>query len=300
MNSVALQAADGAAAAVRAPAKVNLALHVTGRRADGYHGLDTLVVFTEFSDRLTIEPADTDHFSVSGPFAAPLGAGSANLVTQARDLLRREAGALDAPPVRIKLEKNIPVASGVGGGSSDAAATLLSLDRLWSLGLGMDGLSRIGLALGADVPMCLRAAPLLAQGLGEAIAPVLSLPALHLVLVNPGVPVETRHVFAALTRRDNAPLPALPPAAGFAALIAWLGSTRNDLQAAAVALVPEIDVALKLLEHSGAAFARMSGSGATCFGLFADAQAAKRAEEAIRKAHAGWFAVATTSGGSEG
>lgn len=278
-----------------APAKINLALHVTGRRADGYHLLDSLAVFTRFGDRLQIEPAERDAFSVSGPFAAGVPVDADNLVMRARDALRREAGLQRTPPVAIRLEKNLPIASGVGGGSSDAAATLNGLSQLWKLGIDEAGLARIGLTLGADLPMCLEAKPLVARGIGDQLSPLAGFPALALVLVNPGVAVSTPEVFKALARRDNEALPPLPKRLDFHGIRNWLETTRNDLEPAARSIQPAIGEALKALKKADAAFARMSGSGATCFGLFETGNVAKRAAIEIRGRHPGWFVAATRS-----
>jgi len=275
-----------------APAKVNLALHVTGRRTDGYHFLDTLAVFTDFGDQVLVESDGSDRFLVSGPFAAAVPSGPDNLVTCARDLVRRIA-TRPCPPVRITLEKNIPAASGLGGGSSDAAATLRALDRHWQLGLGEQRLRDTALVLGADLPMCLAARPVRASGIGEILEPVSKLPALDMVLINPGIEVATPAVFAALERRDSNPLPAPPHSLSRTALLDWLASTRNDLEAPARSIAPDIGTVLSALRESGASFARMSGSGATCFGLFADAASAAHATAAIAKQQPGWFAIAT-------
>ncbi|TJW58412.1 MAG: 4-(cytidine 5'-diphospho)-2-C-methyl-D-erythritol kinase [Mesorhizobium sp.] len=278
-----------------APAKINLALHVTGRRDDGYHLIESLAVFTRFGDRLEIEPAEQDEFSVSGRYAAGLPLDDGNLVVKARDALRREAGAQRTPPVAIRLEKNLPVASGVGGGSSDAAAALNGLARLWKLDIDDISLARIGLSLGADLPMCLKSKPLVARGIGDEVSPLSAFPALGLVLVNPGVAVSTPEVFNALSRRDNAALPPLPRRLDFHAIRNWLETTRNDLEGAASSIEPAVGEALKALKRADAAFARMSGSGATCFGLFETGNVAKRAAIAIRARHPDWFVAATRS-----
>lgn len=276
---------------VLAPAKINLALHVTGRRPDGYHLLDTLVAFTRFGDRLTVEKADSDGFSVSGPFAAAVPPGDDNLVLRAVSSLRAAAGG--ASPVSIRLEKNLPVASGVGGGSSDAAATLRALTGLWDLDIGADELARIGLGLGADVPMCLAARPLTARGIGEEIAEVTGFPPVGTVIVNPGKAVATADIFSALRRRDGSALPPLPSRLDFHSLCNWLETTRNDLEAPAREQEPAIDATLKALRKAGAHFSRMSGSGATCYGLFESGNLAKRAAAAIRERQPGWFVAAT-------
>jgi 4-diphosphocytidyl-2-C-methyl-D-erythritol kinase len=267
---------------LRAPAKINLALHVTGRRADGYHLLDSLVVFTRFGDELEIATAAADSFEVEGPFARGVPTDAGNLVIKARDAVRATHGA--GEPLALRLTKNLPPASGIGGGSSDAAACLAGMS-------GDDGLAEIGLKLGADVPMCLAAEPLRARGIGERIELLPDFPALSLVLANPGIEVPTSEIFRRLPSPDNAPLPGFPEGD----VIGWLRATRNDLQAPAIAYAPEIGECLDMLERSGAAFARMSGSGATCFGVFADDGAAERAAERMRAAKGSWFVVATQS-----
>lgn len=292
MNATDAEAEAFVATVEAAPAKINLALHVTGRRADGYHLIDSAVTFTRFGDRIGVEEAPIDGFSTIGPYAHLIPAGADNLVLRARDLLRGLASSA-CPPVRIMLDKNLPPASGIGGGSSDAAATLRALDRHWQLDLGETRLRDAALSLGADLPMCLAARPLRASGIGERLEPVDAMPALDMVLVNPGVEVATPAVFAALARRDCAPLPALPRSLSRTSLLDWLALTRNDLEAAATTIAPAIGEALAALEEAGAAFARMSGSGATCFGLFEGAAAAARAAKAISAAHPGWFVTAT-------
>ncbi|RWX62558.1 4-(cytidine 5'-diphospho)-2-C-methyl-D-erythritol kinase [Mesorhizobium sp. M4B.F.Ca.ET.089.01.1.1] len=278
-----------------APAKINLALHVTGRRADGYHLLESLAVFTRFGDRVEIEPTETDRLSISGKYAPAVPADDSNLVVKAREALRREAGSLDTQPVAINLEKNLPVASGVGGGSSDAAAVLRGLVQTWRLDIDDAELARIGLSLGADVPMCLAARPLIARGVGDEISAVEGFPALALVLVNPGIAVSTPEVFKALASRDNEALPPLPGKLDFHTIRNWLEATRNDLEPAARAIQPAIGEALKALRKADAGFARMSGSGATCFGLFETGNVAKRAALDIRRRHPDWFVAATRS-----
>lgn len=276
-----------------APAKVNLALHVTGRRADGYHLLDTLVVFTGAGDRVSVCDADTDAFHVEGRFAGGLQDESDNLVLRARDLLRELAG--NGSPVFIMLEKNLPIASGIGGGSSDAATTLRALRKLWGLSTDDMQLKQAALSLGADVPMCLAATPLVARGIGDELEPATGLPPLAMVLVNPGVAVPTPAVFRALANRENPPLPALPARCGFNDFTAWLAPTRNDLQAPAMSVAPVISDVLAALENSGAALARMSGSGATCFGLFGSVGQAERAAASIAAAEPSWYVEATAT-----
>jgi 4-diphosphocytidyl-2-C-methyl-D-erythritol kinase len=278
-----------------APAKINLALHVTGRRADGYHFLESLVVFTSHGDRLTAEAAERDSFRITGPFAAGLPLDEANLVLRARDLLRQAYGPAVTGPVALALEKNLPIASGIGGGSSDAAAALSLLARFWAIDADPAALARIGLQIGADVPMCLAGRPLLARGIGEALEPLPALPALPLLLVNPGVPLATPAVFSALMRRENPALPGFKGDDSLEQLVLWLRGTRNDLEAPALSLAPEIGRALGRLQAEGALVARMSGSGATCFGIFETEAQADRAAAAIAARHPGWFVRATES-----
>ena len=278
-----------------APAKINLALHVTGRRADGYHLIESLAVFTRFGDRIAIEPSERDEFSVSGRYAGDVPGDDSNLILKARDRLRAFCGPAGATPVAIALEKNLPVASGIGGGSSDCAAVLRGLAAMWGLDPGDAALARIGGALGADLPMCLAAKPLIARGTGEELSFISDFPTLGLVLVNPDVAVSTPAVFSALERRDNESLPPLPRHFDFHTVRNWLEITRNDLEAAAQTIEPSIGAAKAALEKAGAGFARMSGSGATCFGLFETGNVAKRAAASIRSRHPDWFVAATRS-----
>jgi 4-diphosphocytidyl-2-C-methyl-D-erythritol kinase len=283
-----------------APAKINLALHVTGRRDDGYHLLDMLVVFADYGDRISVEQAHHDSFSIDGRFAHGIPLDSRNLVIRARDALKQYAGG-DLAPVTIHLEKNLPVASGIGGGSSDAAATLLALNDIWQLGLDLDTLAELGLKLGADLPMCLHGAalgtPLVARGIGEQLTKLRQMPALPMLLVNDGTAVATPDVFGALTKRDNASLPS-PSESGIETICAYLGSTRNDLLPAALTLAPQISNKLDLLRMQGALFAQMSGSGATCFAIFNDQQSADDAACKIRAQEPDWFVVSTQTSAS--
>lgn len=269
-----------------APAKINLSLHVTGRRGDGYHLLDSLVIFADIGDRLHLAPSPEISLAVTGPRAAGVPADADNLVWKAAALMG--AGVRGAA---ITLEKHLPAAAGLGGGSSDAAATLRALAALW--GVALPPASAI-LALGADVPVCLAPAPVRMRGIGEHVTPAPELPALGLVLVNPGVDVPTGAVFAALPCRANQPMPkALPRWPDSAALAQWLGAQRNDLEAPARALAPPIEVALAALNGTqGCQIARMSGSGATCFGLFPGRAAARAAALAISRAEPGWWVAA--------
>lgn len=280
-----------------APAKINLALHVTGRRDDGYHLLDMLVVFARYGDIIRIESAEEDSFTISGPFAKGIPLDGGNLVLKAREALRANA-CRALPPVAIHLEKNLPIASGIGGGSSDAAATLLALDDLWDLDVGFEQLAAIGLGLGADLPMCLHGAsegtPLAARGIGEELTAITGLPALPMLLVNDGTAVATPDVFRALEKRDH-PALELASHAEVSALCNYLQTTRNDLLLPALKLAPQIGDKLELLRASGSLYAQMSGSGATCYAIYEDMAAAERAAALIMAERPGWFAIATES-----
>ena len=271
---------------VTAPAKINLTLHVTGRRDDGYHRLDSLVVFAGVGDRLRLSPGLAADLTVGGPFAA-------GVPTDATNLILRAAALLDGPPVAIHLDKCLPPASGIGGGSADAAATLRVLTAMGHRP-AMPDFAQAVLGLGADVPVCLAGRPCRMQGIGEHLSPAPSLPPVWLVLVNPGCTVPTGEVFAALQGRFGAGMSDLP--AGFAdaaGLAGWLSMQRNDLQPAAVTLAPPVADALAALAGvPGCLLARMSGSGGTCFGLFADADGATAGAARIQAAEPGWWVAA--------
>ena len=262
-----------------APAKVNLYLHVTGKRDDGYHLLDSLAVFPAVGDVVGVASAADLRLSISGRFGAVLQAEPDNLLLRAARRLRPGAGAA------LTLEKNLPVASGIGGGSADAAAALRLLSRHWDLSAP---LHEAALALGADVPVCLELAPARMGGIGEILSPAPRLPQFGMVLVNPGVAVATPAVFKARQGPFSAPA-ALPELWHDARdMVAALGRLTNDLQAPAVVLQPVIGEVLRALENlPGALLARMSGSGATCFAIFATPEAAVAGAEKIR--HPGWW-----------
>ncbi len=264
-----------------APAKVNLYLHVIGRREDGYHLLDSLVVFAGISDTLSAEPAAGISLRVEGPFAAMLPAEADNLVLRAARLLAAEAGGKAGAD--LVLSKHLPVASGIGGGSADAAAALRLLCRLWRVTLPSAQSARLAERLGADVPVCLAGRTARMGGIGERLAPGPALPPCGVVLVNPGVGVATADVFRA--RRGAWSEPAGLPARwqDAAAMAADLGKLRNDLEPAATMLRPVIgDVLAALAATPGCLLARMSGSGATCFGLYAGPEDARRALGPLR------------------
>ncbi|MBW4024210.1 MAG: 4-(cytidine 5'-diphospho)-2-C-methyl-D-erythritol kinase [Proteobacteria bacterium] len=289
----------GAAAAAGlvegAPAKVNLTLRVTGRRDDGYHLLDSLVVFADIGDRLTVAPSEALSLTVGGPFGAALAAEDDNLVLRAARALAEAAGV--APHGALALTKTLPLASGIGGGSADAAAALRLLARCWGVTLPDPAMRRLALGLGADVPVCLDRRAVRMAGIGEVLSPVPPLPTLGMVLVNPGVACPTPAIFrkraemtAGFSPADAVPSGAWADAAGFAAALAASG---NDLEAPAIAVAPVIGAVIAAIRaQPGCLLARMSGSGATCFGLFPDSAAAAAAAAGLARtglARADWW-----------
>ncbi|MGJ0505887.1 MAG: 4-(cytidine 5'-diphospho)-2-C-methyl-D-erythritol kinase [Methylocystis sp.] len=277
----------------RAPAKINLTLHVRGRRADGYHALESLVVFSGGGDTLSLTPGPSLSLAVSGPTAPAAGAGDDNLVLRAaRHLAERVEGLrLGA----FRLEKRLPVAAGIGGGSSDAAAALRLLARANGLAPEDARLHEAARATGSDVPVCLDGRARMMRGAGESLGPLLAMPLLPAVLINPGVPVETRPVFARLGLQPGESLsgaahPEIASGASAAELLALLEKGRNDLEDAACLQAPVIvDVLAVLRAARGCRLARMSGSGATCFAIFAMPQLAAKVARAIRRQHPEWW-----------
>ncbi len=276
-----------------ARAKLNLFLHVLGRRANGYHELDSLIVFTGLADEVRAGPADRLSLTRGGPFAERL---AASLGEGDDDLLLRAARALDPErTAALALDKNLPPASGMGGGSSDAAAGLRALDALWDLDLDEARLAEIGLGLGADVPACL-AQPRAVRigGVGERVVPVGPLPPAPALVVNPGVALATPDVFRARNGSFSAPAPSWPAPTSPGALAEWLAPLRNDLEAPAIALAPVVGEVLdRLAALPGVRLARMSGSGATCFALFDSEAAAAVGRDEIAAARPEWWCRAT-------
>ncbi len=268
-----------------APAKINLALHVTGRCADGYHLLDSLVMFADLGDRVSVSLADAPALTVTGPMAAGVPEDGRNLALRAAALMGANAA--------ITLEKHLPAAAGIGGGSSDAAAVLRALAGLTGQPLPDDAER-----LGADVPVCLYGRAVRMRGVGERLTPYDGAPALPALLVNPGVELPTAQVFAGLERRDNPPMPdALPCLDTPRTMAAWLASMRNDLEAPARKLSPVIGTALDALRATaGAHLVRMSGSGATVFALYDTGAEAAAAAEVIRTTHPDWWVQPVTLG----
>ena len=282
---------------ILAPAKLNLYLHITGRRDDGYHLIESLIAFTDFGDELALTRADALSLHLAGPFAAELGQGDPkdNLVLRAAHLLEDWARThgMESAGAGLTLVKHLPVASGIGGGSADAAAALLGLAALWHMPIDRLALAALGSRLGADVPACVEGRASMMEGIGERITPVQPLPPLPVVLVNPRIPLATPAVYRHFREHERIdptqrPKPA-GPFADAAALFSALATTHNDLQPAAIALCPEIARVLAALRDTGAGLARMSGSGATSFGLFADKASAAAAAARIRAAEPGWW-----------
>ena len=273
-----------------APAKVNLALHVLGRRPDGYHELDSLVVFAGIGDQLSATPAPTLSLAVEGPFSAGVPTGEDNLVLRAARALQAARGVRVG--AKIRLVKSLPHAAGLGSASSDAAATIRLLAGLW-------GVPPIGpgdpeaAALGADVPVCLAApAPQRLGGLGERLTGVPPLPGIGLVLVNPGVSLGTAEVFRHLKDPAGAPLAELRGGLAADGFAAWIDAQRNDLTAAAQTLAPEVKRTLgRLRAQPGVLAATMSGSGPTCVGITRDVGIARQTARAVQLAEQGWWVV---------
>ncbi|MDE3016253.1 MAG: 4-(cytidine 5'-diphospho)-2-C-methyl-D-erythritol kinase [Pseudomonadota bacterium] len=279
---------------IAAPAKINLFLHVTGRRADGYHLLESLVTFADAADRLDMAMEDDLTLEITGPFASaltlpPQRGKELNIVLRAATLLQAHAGS--GLGARLTLLKALPVAAGLGGGSADAAAALRGLRQLWNLDVDDGTLANLALQLGSDVPVCLASRTAWMRGIGETLSKV-TLPALWMVLVNPGAALSTADVFRNFSGAFAPPKPVPDMFASVQALVDFLGDAHNALEPAARALAPVISDVLAALQAGGALLARMSGSGATCFGLYADAAAADAAAARISTTRPEWWCVA--------
>jgi 4-diphosphocytidyl-2-C-methyl-D-erythritol kinase len=281
------------AMSVFAPAKINLFLHVGAPGSDGYHPLCSLMTFADLGDRVSAYPADALEVRVDGPFAAALAGEGDNLVLRAaRALLARSRGP--KPPIGLRLEKGLPVAAGLGGGSSDAGATLRLLRQVLQIDVGDDVLEAVAVELGADGAACLWGRPVLAEGRGERLTRAPILPVMDAVLVNPGVAVSTPAVYRAFDQAgafSEVTPPHMPTAfEDVVELAAWLGFQRNDLQAPAVGLSPQIgDVLATLSDEPESLLARMSGSGATCFALCAGDYEAEGLAERLGSMRPNWW-----------
>jgi 4-diphosphocytidyl-2-C-methyl-D-erythritol kinase len=282
-----------------APAKANLSLHVTGMRNDGYHLLDSVVVFADVGDEITATPASELTLQVSGPFAQGVPVDERNLVIRAARALREARGVTAG--AALKLVKNLPHAAGLGGGSSDAAATLRVLADLWGV-KPLRGAHPVVRALGADVPVCMEApVPVRMQGVGEVLRPLPALPSCGMILVNPKVEVATPAVFKALIGKVNPPMPDMPSDLTLPQFVEWMGQTRNDLGPPAESIAPEVTAVLARLRRTpGVLFAVMSGSGATCVGITKDLAAARSAARAIQLNDMGWWVVPAAMLGTQG
>jgi len=266
---------------ILAPAKVNLTLHVTGQREDGYHLLDSLVMFADKGDRITLSLAEQSSLEVEGRMADGVPTDERNLMLQAASLM--------GVPVAMKVKKRLPNAAGLGGGSSDAAAVLRAISKQTGKAIPdrLDG-------LGADVPVCLLRKTARMRGIGDQLEPVEGMPTLDAVLVNPGRAVPTAEVFRHLKVKTNPPMPeVLPTGLSAADLTQWLATMRNDLEAPAMAAVPVIAQVFETLSVTpGCLLTRMSGSGGTCFGIYSDKETASSAAGRLREQQPGWWVKA--------
>ncbi len=271
-----------------APAKLNLYLHVTAKRVDGYHLLDGLVAFVDVHDTLSLQPSSTLQFGSDGPFASSLGDGQSNLVVRAVRALSEATG--HDPGVRLLLTKRLPVASGIGGGSADAAACLRGLAGLWGLDAGSAIIRDVGAKLGSDIPVCVTGRAAFIGDIGTTVDPAPRLPPTWVVLANPGIGLPTPDVYRARNGAFTPPMRFSEVFSSAAELAECLRARRNDLTHAAIGLVPQIGTVLSAISDSGGCLlARMSGSGATCFGLYVDQGTAESAAAALRELHPAWW-----------
>ena len=272
-----------------APAKVNLYLHVVGKRTDGYHLLDSLFVFADYGDKITIEP--DDHLSLT-ILNSDLSCGEDNIIIKATRKLADFLGK--EPNVQIVLEKNLPIASGIGGGSTDAAATLLGLIQLWQVQIEKTDLMKIALELGADVPSCIEKIPVQVSGIGEKLAPAPAVPKLPMILVNPNKPVSTPMIFKTRAPVFSEAMPFVEPVKEIDEFIDELKKRHNDLQPTACQIEPAVqDVLNELFACPLTLFNQMSGSGGTCFGLFKTSIDAEKTADLIKSRHPDWWVQTT-------
>ncbi len=275
-----------------AHAKITLFLHVTGKRESGYHELDALVAFTQAGDTVSVQSADALTLEVEGPYAEQCGAMDQNLVLRAAKLLQVQTARTQG--AKITLTKKLPVAAGLGGGSSDAATALKLLCRLWSLPLSPAELAEMALPLGSDLPVCIHAAPARMTGIGEKVTPIASMQPMPVLLVNPNIPLSTPDVYAAY---HYSPSPYVSPQINTddpMALLIGLERTHNHLQSAAISLVPEIaPMLLEIQQQLGCRLARLCGSGPTCYALFESSLEMAHAAISLRNAHPNWWVCET-------
>ena len=263
-----------------APAKINLTLHVTGQRDDGYHLLDSLVAFADVGDRIHVRPADEISLAVKGLYSGCIPSVKSNLVWQAAEWF-------GTPPVEISLHKELPPSSGIGGGSSDAAAVIRALSDVFEVPLPQPADT---VTLGADVPVCMSPTAQRMRGIGEQLEPVEGLPGVWAVLVNPGFPIKTDEIFKNLAIKSNDPMPKdLPGFRSVRAFCTWLREQRNDLESTACKIEPRLNEVFAAISHTQPLLTRMSGSGATCFGLYKDFGDATLAAKLIEQANPDWW-----------
>ena len=280
-----------------APAKINLFLHVGDKRSDGFHAVQSLVAFASIGDELNFKMAEGLNLEVTGRYAGSLAGEVDNLVLRAARVLAVEAAVV--PAAKIALSKTLPVSSGIGGGSADAAATLRGLERLWKIGLAEAARTKLAASLGSDVPVCLASVPSWMEGRGEQVTPAGALPTMAIVLANPGIAVSTAEIFARLDARHG--VSGSKPArwASVQELIAYLNTTANDLEGPSRTVAPAIGDVIDALRGSpNVLLARMSGSGATCFGLFGTEASARSAAERIAAVHPDWWVMPGTLAGA--
>jgi len=289
-------AQSGEVVTVQARAKVNLYLHVLGRRKDGYHELDSLFVFGEIADVVQVRPARSLRLKTKGPFAKALPESKDNLILRAAKLL---ADAVEIKPkAEITLTKNLPIAAGLGGGSADAAAALRALAAFWEIPPDSVDLTLLGLGLGADIPACLLSEPCFVGGVGELIEPAPDFPSVPILLVNPGDALATASVFAARKQKFSKKSRFASMPDSVVGLVSVLEARRNDLEEPAMSLCPAVGEVLQAIRATdGCRLARMSGSGATCFGLYRDVLEAEEAAKSLRRR--GWWSEATVTASAE-
>lgn len=277
----------------QAPAKINLFLHVVGRRPDGYHELDTLFAFTDFGDKVEVSEGHDLSFAMQGEFADRLVSENDNLVLKAARVLAQEAG-LPSARAQIVLHKNIPVAAGLGGGSADAAATLRALNQLWGLNYTLDRLATLGLRLGADVPACVYSTMQWGQGIGDQLTPLTERIGWPILLVNPRTPLSTAHVFQAFAASGQPFQAIIPDLTTQTMSLPWLKQQTNSLEDAALSVDPQMRlISASMANLQGTCFVRMAGSGPTWFAVFEDAAAASAAAKQLAQAQPGWWVVNT-------
>lgn len=282
--------------------KVNLSLHVVGQRQDGYHLLDSLVVFCRAGDHITLEKANENKFFINGPYSNGLSPNNDNLILKAFHRFMQFCPQENISPVHICLEKNLPLASGVGGGSGDAAAVLHGLKHLWNISISDQDMMAMACEIGADVPICLAALTnpnaRLMQGIGEKISSLNDFPVLYLVLINPKIEISTPAVFQALKQKSNQALNLKRENyKNSDDLLQFLKQSRNDLFKPALSIEPHLQDVLEVLNKNNALFSRMSGSGATCFGIFKDPITAMAAAHSIKYEFPHWYVCATKTEG---